>query len=62
MSRKRTSIEYLKGVGPERARLLNEELKISTFEQLLQFFQTDILTELNFIGQMNYQKIIQKFN
>ena len=56
MSIRRTSIEYLKGVGPERARLLNEELKISTFEQLRNFFQIDILTELNFIGQMNYQK------
>ena len=30
-----TSIEFLKGVGPNRAKLLNSELKISTFKDLL---------------------------
>ena len=48
MSRKRTSIEYLKGVGPERARLLNEELNISTFEQLLQFFPNRYIDRTKF--------------
>ena len=38
MSGKQTSIEYLKGVGPERARLLKEELEITTFENLIHFF------------------------
>ena len=38
MSQKQTSIEYLKGVGPERARLLKEELKITTIDDLLHFF------------------------
>ncbi|MGD1980658.1 MAG: ATP-dependent DNA helicase RecG, partial [Flavobacteriaceae bacterium] len=38
MSSRETSIEYLKGVGPERARLLKEELNIRTFEDLLHFF------------------------
>ena len=38
MSEKQTSIEYLKGVGPERARLLKEELKIATIDDLLHFF------------------------
>jgi len=38
MSSKETAIEYLKGVGPERARLLKEELNIKTFEDLLHFF------------------------
>ena len=33
-----TAIEFLKGVGPERARLLNEELNIKTFQDLLHFF------------------------
>jgi ATP-dependent DNA helicase RecG len=33
-----TSIEYLKGVGPERAKLLKSELNIHTFGDLLQFF------------------------
>ena len=38
MSGKHLAIEYLKGVGPERARLLNEELNIKTFQDLLHFF------------------------
>ena len=33
-----TSIEYLKGVGPVRADLLKEELKIFTFRDLLFHF------------------------
>lgn len=33
-----TSIEYLKGVGPKRAKILNEELKIYTFNDLLHHF------------------------
>lgn len=38
MSGIQTAIEYLKGVGPERARLLKEELNIKTFQDLLHFF------------------------
>ena len=38
MNAKQTSIEYLKGVGPERARLLKEEVKIKTVDDLLHFF------------------------
>jgi len=33
-----TKIEFLKGVGPKRASLLNEELRIFTFSDLLNFF------------------------
>ena len=33
-----TSIEFLKGVGPQRALLLQKELKISTFGDLLQHY------------------------
>lgn len=33
-----TSIEFLKGVGPQRAELLKEELNIHTFEHLLNHF------------------------
>lgn len=33
-----TKIEFLKGVGPKRAKLLNEELDIHTFEDLIQHF------------------------
>ncbi len=33
-----TSIEYLKGVGPQRAALLNKELKIFTFGDLIQYY------------------------
>ena len=38
MDSMQTEIAYLKGVGPERARLLKEELKIKTFQDLLHFF------------------------
>ena len=33
-----TPIEFLKGVGPQRAELLKKELNINTFEQLLNHF------------------------
>ena len=33
-----TSIEYLKGIGPNRATLLREELGIRTYQDLLHFF------------------------
>lgn len=33
-----TSIEYLKGIGPNRAALLREELGIRTYQDLLHFF------------------------
>src|SRR6187431_550259 len=33
-----TPIEYLKGVGPQRAALFNKELKIFTFGDLIQHY------------------------
>src|SRR6187431_2091881 len=33
-----TPIEYLKGVGPQRAALLNKELNIFTFGDLIQYY------------------------
>ena len=33
-----TSIEYLKGIGPNRAALLREELGLYTYQDLLHFF------------------------
>lgn len=33
-----TSIEYLKGVGPQRAALLNKELNIHTYGDLIQYY------------------------
>lgn len=33
-----TSIEYLKGVGPKRAELLRDEIKVRTFGDLLSYF------------------------
>ena len=38
MNELHTSIEYIKGVGPNRAKLMNEELNISNYEDLLTFF------------------------
>src|SRR5688572_32091397 len=33
-----TPVEYLKGVGPQRSALLNKELNIFTFGDLLQYY------------------------
>jgi ATP-dependent DNA helicase RecG len=38
MDELKTSIEYIKGVGPNRAKLMREELNISNYEDLLTFF------------------------
>ena len=38
MDQLQTSIEYVKGVGPNRAKLLKEELNILTYRDLLTFF------------------------
>jgi len=53
-----TSIEFLKGVGPNRAKLLNGELKISTFKDLLFQFP------FRYIDKTSYHKIseIQSIN
>ena len=38
MNLMQTALVYLKGVGPERARLLKEELQLRTYQDLLHFF------------------------
>ena len=38
MDELQTSIEYVKGVGPNRAKLMKEELNISNYKDLLTFF------------------------
>ncbi|NMH28871.1 ATP-dependent DNA helicase RecG [Flavobacterium silvaticum] len=51
-----TPIEYLKGVGPNRAQLLRRELGISTYADLLQFFPT------RYIDRTKYYKIAELRN
>tara|TARA_Y100000590_G_scaffold140053_1_gene160595 strand:+ start:430 stop:2535 length:2106 start_codon:yes stop_codon:yes gene_type:complete len=46
-----TPINYLKGVGPNRAKLLKKELKIYTFQDLLSFFP------YRYIDKTKYHKI-----
>ena len=48
-----TAIEYLKGVGPERARLLKEELNINTFQDLLHFFPSRYIDRSQFYNINN---------
>lgn len=48
-----TSIEYLKGVGPNRAKLLREELGIATYQELLHFFPN------RYIDRTQYYRIEQ---
>ncbi len=47
----KTPIEYLKGVGPERAKLLQSELKIFRFEDLLNHFP------FRYVDRSKYYKI-----
>ena len=51
-----TSIEFLKGVGPNRAKLLNGELKISTFKDLLFQFP------FRYIDKTSYHKISEIYS
>ena len=53
MSGTHTAIEYLKGVGPERARLLKEELDIKTFQDLLHFFPSRYIDRSQFYNINN---------
>lgn len=48
-----TSIDYLKGVGPNRAELLKKELGIHTYQDLLNLFPN------RYIDRTNYYKIRQ---
>ena len=47
-----SSIEYLKGVGPQRASIIKEELGIKTLEDLL-YFSYRYIDRTNFIKQSN---------
>jgi ATP-dependent DNA helicase RecG len=50
-----TPIEYLKGVGPQRAAMLNKELKVFTFADLIQHypFRYDDRTKFYTIKELN---------
>ena len=43
-----TSIEFIKGVGPSRAKLFKEELDITTYDDLLNFFPFRYIDRTNF--------------
>ncbi len=49
----KTAIEYLKGVGPRKAELLNKELNIFTYRDLLQYYP------FKYIDRTRYYKISQ---
>jgi ATP-dependent DNA helicase RecG len=50
-----TKIEFLKGVGPQRAGLLNKELNIHTFGDLIQYFpfRYEDRTQIHKISELN---------
>lgn len=50
-----TPIEYLKGVGPQRAALLNKEINVYTFADLIQYypFRHEDRTKFHFIKDLN---------
>ncbi len=51
-----TPIDYLKGVGPNRADLLKKELGIHTFQDLSIFFPIAISIELSITKWHNYRQ------
>ncbi|MCB0494629.1 MAG: ATP-dependent DNA helicase RecG [Cyclobacteriaceae bacterium] len=50
-----TSIEFVKGIGPQRAKLLGEELSVFTYNDLLQYypFRYEDRTRFYKIGELN---------
>ena len=52
-----TPVEFLKGVGPQRAELLKKELSIFTFQDLLEHFPFRHVdkTKVNFISEITPQ-------
>lgn len=52
-----TSIEYLKGVGPQRGDILKKELQIFTFKDLLNLYPNRYLDRTKYykINELNYQ-------
>ena len=48
MDAMQTALVYLKGVGPERARLLKEELQLRTYQDLLHFFPNSYIDRSRF--------------
>ena len=63
-----TSIEFLKGVGPLRAALLQKELKIFTFGDLLQYYpfryedRTKFYSVKEVSEEMPYVQIVGKLS
>ena len=51
-----TALVYLKGVGPERARLLKEEVQLKTYQDLLHFFPNRYLDRSRFYTIQQLQK------
>ena len=51
-----TSIDYLKGVGPNRSKLFKKELKIFTYQDLLSFFP------YRYVDKTKYHKIDEVSN
>ena len=50
-----TPIEYLKGVGPNRASLLRSELGITSYQDLLHFFPNRYIDRTQFYKINNLQ-------
>tara|TARA_B100000427_G_scaffold291249_1_gene267955 strand:+ start:30 stop:218 length:189 start_codon:yes stop_codon:yes gene_type:complete len=61
MDQLQTSIEYVKGVGPNRAKLLKEELNILTYRDLLTFFPFRYIDRSKFYKISEIPKTILKF-
>lgn len=55
-----TSIEYLKGVGPQRAQLLQNEMQIFNYRDLLQFYPNRYLDRTKFYSVFELKNIVSE--
>lgn len=49
-----TKIEYLKGIGPKRAELLNKELGIFTFGDMLEYYPFRYIDKAGYTKSVKY--------
>ena len=57
-----TSVEYLRGVGKQRAELLKSELGIEQYQDLLNLFPNRYIDRTKFYKSMSYKIIMPKYS
>lgn len=55
------SVEFIKGVGPSRSKLLNDELNIKTVKDLIDFYPFRYIDRMSFFKINQLPLITQRF-